>query len=132
MAERADEYALADRRTSATLALLLPPLQIAERHWRAEERGHQHGKVLAFCSLASWLPEDLSQTFSAARQALRLLREDEAQSRGVSLILGDVAPLVRPRGATHDPACHFRRAVSKPRSKAVATVAARSLTSSLV
>jgi hypothetical protein len=44
--------------------------------------------VLAFRGLASWLPEDLSQTFSVARQALRLLPEDEAQSRGVNLILG--------------------------------------------
>jgi LuxR family transcriptional regulator, maltose regulon positive regulatory protein len=75
-----------DRRAPATMALIQVPLRLAEERWRAEGNQSRLGEALAFRALVAWWQGDLTQAFTAARQALGLLPEDENQWRGISLL----------------------------------------------
>lgn len=86
-----------DRYAPETLALLQPPLQMAERHWQAEGNLPKLGEVLAFRSLVAWFQRDLGQAFAEARQALELLPEENMQWRGISLIFVGLEDLLSGR-----------------------------------
>ncbi len=92
-----------DRYAPETLALLQPPLQMAEQAWQAEGNRPKLGEVLAFRSLAAFFQWNLSQTFAEARQALELLPEENVQWRGISLIFVGLEELLNGRLNTARP-----------------------------
>jgi LuxR family maltose regulon positive regulatory protein len=75
-----------ERRAPATMALLHPPLMMAEQRWRTDQQWAQLGAVLALRAMATWWQGNLAQSFAAAREALAMLPEGETQWRGISLI----------------------------------------------
>jgi LuxR family maltose regulon positive regulatory protein len=75
-----------DRRAAADRDRLEVPLAMAEARWRAAEEGPRLGQVLALRAMVAWWYGDLAQVVAAAREALRLLSEDDKQWRGISLL----------------------------------------------
>lgn len=75
-----------DRHAPATKLRLQTPLQIAEEHWQSEGNQPKLGEVLAFRSLVDWFQRELNESFSLAREALKLLPEGERQWRGITLV----------------------------------------------
>lgn len=75
-----------NRRSPATMARVEEPLRLAEETWRANGDWARLGQALAFRTIAAWWQGDFDQTFAAAREALRVLPEEDAYSRGSSLI----------------------------------------------
>ena len=75
-----------DRSAPETAAQLQQPLQMAERHWLAEEDEAQLGQLQAFrCMVAFW-QGDFGAAFAAARAALELLPADDVEWRGTSVL----------------------------------------------
>jgi LuxR family maltose regulon positive regulatory protein len=82
-----------ERHKPVPVELIQQPLQMAEEQWRAVDDKPNLGVVMAFRALLGWRQRDFRGSFSAARQALQLLPEEEAQWRGSSLIfvgLGEI------------------------------------------
>ncbi|MCC6457749.1 MAG: hypothetical protein IT328_22530 [Caldilineaceae bacterium] len=89
-----------DRAAPQTHELLEPPLQMAEKAWRAEENRPKLGELMAFRSLVSWFRPNLMQSLAEAREALALLPEENVQWRGISLIFVGLEELLK--GQLHD------------------------------
>jgi LuxR family maltose regulon positive regulatory protein len=81
------------RHAAATRALLQTPLDMAEQAWQAAGDRPRLGEVVAFRSLVAWLQREYARSFSLARQSLELLPGDEAQWRGIALIMAGVEEL---------------------------------------
>jgi LuxR family transcriptional regulator, maltose regulon positive regulatory protein len=84
-------YALAiqftsDRRAPEIMALLEPPLRLAEEEWRAQGDQRQLGAVQALRAMAAWWQGDVALAFHSAHAALASLPEDEMQWRSISLL----------------------------------------------
>ena len=75
-----------DRSAPATMALIEAPLEMAERCWQAEGNRSKLGEVSALRSQVAWWQGDLIRAFTAARQALELLPEEETLWRGTSVL----------------------------------------------
>ncbi|MCL4862660.1 MAG: hypothetical protein KJZ93_24825, partial [Caldilineaceae bacterium] len=75
-----------DRSAPETAMQLQQPLQMAERHWLAEEDEAQLGQLRAFRSMVSFWQGDLGAAFAAAREALELLPADDVEWRGTSVL----------------------------------------------
>src|SRR5262249_59776431 len=75
-----------DRRAPATPSLLLPPLQLAEERWRAEDNRPKLGEALTLHAMVELWQGEHVQAFADTRQALALLPEDSHMWRGTCLL----------------------------------------------
>ncbi|MFL5655368.1 MAG: LuxR C-terminal-related transcriptional regulator [Ktedonobacteraceae bacterium] len=75
-----------DRSDPATMTLIQPPLEMAERFWRTAGNGPKLGEVLAVRSQLAWWQGDLKEAFATARQSLELLPAQEMLWRGASIL----------------------------------------------
>lgn len=82
---------LTDRRSPVTLARMERPLQIAERHWQAENNPAGLGEIEALRAAAAWWQGDFAQTFARSRRALELLSTESLVWRGTCLLHLSVA-----------------------------------------
>ena len=77
-----------ERHLPVTLALLDPPLNIAEQHWEAEGRNERLGQVAALRALAYMWQGDISKAYVFTNEALRRLPEHHTTIwRGAALLL---------------------------------------------
>src|SRR5215469_15639423 len=75
-----------DRSAPATMKLIQPPLEMAERFWQSEGNRPKLGEVMAVRSQVAWWQGDLKEALTTARQALELLPEQEMLWRGSSVL----------------------------------------------
>lgn len=76
-----------DRRATTTMALIQPPLQVAENHWRSAGNQQKLGETLAFRAWVTSMQGAKGQAVALAQQALGLLPAGETQWRGISLAM---------------------------------------------
>lgn len=62
------------------------PLQMAEKSWQGSGRKDKLGGLMGLRAIMRWRYGDYAGSFTAARQALALLPEDEVQWRGICLL----------------------------------------------
>src|SRR5947209_10277996 len=75
-----------ERSDPTTMSLIEVPLEMAERFWRAEDNRPKLGELLAARNQVAWWQGDLTQSFTAARQALELLPEQETFWRATCIL----------------------------------------------